>query len=159
MDATAWATVGLFVFLGILVYNKVPGLIADMLDKRAADISSELDEARRLREEAQALLADYQRKQREAEKEAEGIIDQAKREANMMALEAKASLEEFVVRRTKLAEQKIASAEAAAAGEVRAAATDLAIAATEAVLATRVQDKTAEDLITASIKEVGLKLN
>ncbi|MBL4645099.1 MAG: ATP F0F1 synthase subunit B, partial [Rhizobiales bacterium] len=83
-DATFWALVGLVLFLALIIYLKVPGKMGEALDKRSDAIRSELEDARRLREEAQALLAEYQRKQREAEREAEDIINQAKREAKAM---------------------------------------------------------------------------
>jgi F-type H+-transporting ATPase subunit b len=108
MDATFWATVALLIFLAIVIYYKVPGMIAGQLDQRAAKIQNELDEARRLREEAQQLLADYQRKRKEAEAEAQGIVDAAKREAKALAADAKVKTEEYVARRTAFAEQKIA---------------------------------------------------
>jgi F-type H+-transporting ATPase subunit b len=98
MDATFWATVALLIFLAIVIYYKVPGMIAGQLDQRAAKIQNELDEARRLREEAQQLLADYQRKRKEAEAEAQGIVDAAKREAKALAADAKVKTEEYVAR-------------------------------------------------------------
>ena len=109
--ATLWATVALVIFLGVAVYIKVPGLIAKALDARAARISNELDEARRLREEAQQLLGQYQRKRKEAEQEAADIVAAAKREADMLAADAHKKTEDYVVRRTALAEQKIGQAE------------------------------------------------
>ena len=127
-DATFWAFVALVLFLGLMVYLKVPGVVTAALDKRADAIRKELDEARRLREEAQALLAEYQRKGREAETEAEEIIDQAKREADALGKEAGRRLDEYVASRTKLAEQKIAQAEAQAITEVRSRSVDVAIA-------------------------------
>ena len=113
-DPSFWALVGLIVFLGLMVYLKVPGLVTGHLDRRAETIRNELEEARKLREEAQALLADYQRRAREAEGEAEGIIDQAKREAEGITTEAHQRIEEYVAGRTRQAEQKIAQAEAQA---------------------------------------------
>src|SRR5215470_6310763 len=122
LEAEFWVAVGFVVFCGILVYLGVPKMMLDALDERSARIKAELDEARRLREEAQRLLADYQRKQREAEGEAEAIIASAKAEAERVAAEAKAKVEEFVARRTRMAETKIAQAEAQALADVRAAA-------------------------------------
>ena len=110
MDATSlasvWATVALFVFLGILVYLKVPGMISKALDARATKIQSDLNEARRLREEAQALLAEFQQKRKEAEKEAADIVTAAKREAEMLLADAHKKTEDYVSRRTAMAEQK-----------------------------------------------------
>ena len=106
-----WVMIAFFGFVALLIRYKVPGMVAGILDKRAADIAAELDEARRLREEAQQLLASYQRKQREAMKEAEEIIAQAKVEAEQLAKETRANMEAQVERRTKLAEDKIVHAE------------------------------------------------
>ncbi|MEH6726671.1 MAG: F0F1 ATP synthase subunit B [Hyphomicrobiales bacterium] len=158
-DATFWALVGLILFLALIIYVKVPGKIAEGLDKRSNDIRTELEEARRLREEAQALLAEYQRKQREAEREAEDIIGQAQREAKAMAKEAKAKLEAYVTRRQKQAEDKISQAEAQAVQDVRTRSVDVAIQAAEAIITDKVSGKVADELIGKSIKDVAAKLN
>lgn len=158
-DATFWALVALILFFVLLVYLKVPGQITSALDKRAETIRKELDEARRLREEAQALLADYQRKGREAESEAEEIVDQAKREADALTAEAGRRLEEYVASRTRQAEQKIAQAEAQALQEVRVLSADVAVAAAEKILGARVKGATADGLIARSISDVKSKLN
>ena len=120
-----WVMVAFFCFMGLLVYMKVPALLTKGLDDRAEAIRKELDEARRLREEAQQLLADYQKKAREAESEAKAMIDQARIEAEALAQESRRALTESLERRTKQAEDKIARAEAQALGEVRAAAVDV----------------------------------
>jgi F-type H+-transporting ATPase subunit b len=118
-DATFWALVGLILFLLLIVYLKVPGKLTASLDNRAETIRTELEQARRLREEAQALLAEYQRKAREADAEVEEIIDQAKREADAFGADARKRVEDYVASRTKMAEGKIAQAEAQeAAGAV-----------------------------------------
>lgn len=158
-DATFWALIGLILFLALMIYIKIPGKIAEGLDKRSDDIRTELEEARRLREEAQALLAEYQRKQREAEREAEDIISQAQREAKAMAAEAKAKLETYVTRRQKQAEDKIAQAEAQAIQDVRTRSVDVAIQAAEIIIADKVSGKLADELIGKSIKDVAAKLN
>lgn len=158
-DATFWALIALLIFLAVMVYLKVPGMVTSALDKRADAIQKELDEARRLREEAQALLADYQRKGREAEGEAEEIIEQAKREAEALTAESGRRLEEYVANRIRQAEEKIARAEAQALQEVRALSADVAIAAAEKILAAKVKGATADALITRSIGEVKSKLN
>ena len=158
-DAPFWALVSLIVFLGILVYLKVPGQITAALDKRAQSIRNELDQTRKLREEAKALLADYQRRAREAEVEAEEIIDQAKREGDAMAVEAKQRIAEYVAGRTRLAEQKIAQAEAQALLEVRALSADVAIAAAEKLLTVRAKGEGGAALIDKAIGEVRSKLN
>lgn len=114
-----WVLVAFLIFVGLVLYYRVPAMIGKMLDERAEAIRKELDEARRLREEAQALLADYQKKAKEAETEAKSIIDQAKTEAETLAAEARKALAENIQRRSKLAEDKIARAEAQALSEVR----------------------------------------
>jgi F-type H+-transporting ATPase subunit b len=158
-DATFWAFVGLVLFFAVIIYLKVPGMVTSALDQRADTIQNELDEARRLREEAQALLADYQRKGREAETEAEEIVEQAKREAEALAAESGRRLEEYVANRTRQAEEKIAQAEAQALQEVRALSADVAIAAAEKLLAAKVKGSTADALIARSIDDVKSKLN
>ncbi|PLW78421.1 ATP F0F1 synthase subunit B [Cohaesibacter celericrescens] len=158
-DATLWALIALVLFLGLLVKMGVPGKIADALDNRAKAIEDELDQARRLREEAQALLAEFQRKARESESEAEEIVTLAKREAEAMEKEAHAKITEYVARRTKQAEDKIAQAESQAVSEVKSAATDLAIEAAKGLLTSKLAGKGGRDLLKASIAEVGTKLN
>jgi F-type H+-transporting ATPase subunit b len=159
MDATFWAFVGLILFLALVAYMKVPGLVAGQLDKRADQIRNELEEARKLREEAQQLLAEYQRKRKEAEAEAVGIVDAAKREAKALAADAKAKTEEYVTRRTAFAEQKIAQAERDAIAEVRGSAVDIAIEAARKVLGDKVDAATAGQLFKSSIDAVKTKLN
>ncbi|ESW93985.1 F0F1 ATP synthase subunit B [Mesorhizobium sp. M1307] len=157
--ATLWATVALVIFLGIAIYIKVPGMIAKALDARADKISSELEEARRLREEAQQLLGQYQRKRKEAEQEAAAIVAAAKREADMLAAEAHKKTEDYVARRTALAEQKIGQAEREAIGEVRASAVDIAVEAARALLAGKIDAKAGADLFNASLQDLKSKLN
>ncbi len=159
LDATFYAAVGLAIFLGYMIYLKVPGLMGKALDDRAEKISNELAEARRLREEAQQLLAEYQRKRKEAEKEAASIISSAEHEAKAIAAEAKKKTEDYIVRRTALAEQKIAQAESQAVLEVKSSAVDLAVAATESILASKLTGKTADDYFAKSISEVKTHLN
>lgn len=154
-----WVLIAFLLFALMLIYYKVPGLVGRMLDERADVIRKELDDARRLREEAQQLLADYQRKSREAEAEAKSIVDQARREAENMAAEAKRNLADSLERRTKLAEEKITRAEAQAQAEVRGAAVDAAIAAAEKVLRGRMAGKTASDLIDENIRDLKGRLN
>ncbi len=158
-DAPFWALIALVVFFGIVIYLKVPGMTTSVLDRRAAGIRYEIDQARKLREDAQALLADYQRRAREAEVEAEEIIDQARREAEALSVEARKRMEEYVAGRTKLAEQKIAQAENQAVQEVRALSADVAIAAAEKLLAARIKGEAGAALIDKAIGEVRSKLN
>ncbi len=157
--ATVWATIALLIFIGICIYVKVPAVISKSLDQRADKIRSELDEARKLREEAQSLLAEYQKKRKAAEQEAADIVEAAKREAAVLAEEAHKKTEEYVTRRTALAEQKIGQAEREAINEVRASAVDLAVEAARKVLAGRVDANADGDLFKASLAEVKAKLN
>lgn len=158
-DATIWAFIGLVIFLGIIAYLKVPGMIAKALDGRAEKISNQLEEARRLREEAQELLAEYQRKRTEAEKEAESIVDAAKREAANYAAEAKAKTDEFVNRRTAMAEQKIAQAETDAVNQVRASAVDVAIDAAQKLMGSKVTAAKADQLFKSSLADIKANLS
>lgn len=157
--ATLWATIALVLFLGVVVYFKVPGVIAKALDARATKISSELEEARRLREEAQQLLAQYQRKRKEAEQEAADIVAAAKREAELLAAEAHKKTEDYVARRTALAEQKIGQAEREAVAEVRASAVDIAVEAARTLLAGKIDAKAGADMFKASLQDLKSKLN
>jgi F-type H+-transporting ATPase subunit b len=158
-DATFWALVGLVLFFALIVYLKVPGMIASSLDDRAAAIRDELEVARKLREEAEALLADYKRRAAEAEGEAASIVEHAKREAEALTVEARRRMEEYVTSRTRLAEQKIAQAETQAVQEVRALSADVAIAAAEKLLAARVKGETAAALVEKAIGDVKSRLN
>ena len=159
LEPEDWVAIAFLIFVGGLIYLGVHRKINDALDHRQARIKAELDEASRLRKEAQALLADYQNKQHEAEREAEALIASAKAEADRIASEAKAKVEEFVARRTKMAETKIAQAEAQALADVRSAAADAAIAAAEKILTGTAKGKVADDLLTQGIADVGSKLN
>ena len=158
-EAEFWVAIGFLVFLGLMGWVGVHRTIGKSLDDRAARIKAELDEARRLRDEAAALLADYQRKRQEAEGEAQEIVAGAKAEAERLAIEAKARIEEFVARRTKMAETKIAQAEAQATADERAAAADAAVAAAATILRQEAKGELAGRLIARGIEDVGKKLN
>lgn len=159
MDATFWATVALFIFFAVILYVKVPAMISKTLDVRADRIRNELEDARRLREEAQQLLAEFQRKRKEAEKDAADIVEAAKHEAELLVSEARKKTEEYVSRRAAMAEQKIGQAERDAINEVRSSAVDLAVEAARVVLASKVDAKAGADLFKASLNEVKAKLN
>ena len=163
MDATQWATFWVFaalvVFLAALVYLKVPGMAVAALDKRAEKIKAELDEARRLREEAEALLREYQRKRGEAEADAAAIVEQAKHDAEALAQEARARIEDYVVRRTKAVEARIAQAEAQAVAEVRSRAIDVATAAASRILADEAKGQKGDELVDRSIDTLRKNLN
>ena len=159
MDATFWAFVGLILFLAIVVYYGAPGAVGRSLDERAGRIRNELEEARRLREEAQQLLAEYQRKRKEADQEAGDIIAAARREADLLVAEAKARTEEYVARRAALAETKIAQAERDAVNEVREHAVDLAVEAAGRLLADKVDSRADAAMFKASLADVKARLN
>ena len=154
-----WVAAGFVIFVALVIYFKVPALITKALDERAQRIHAELDEARRLREEAQALLAEYQRKQADASKEAEQIISQARAEAEAYARESEAKLAETLERRRRLAEDKIARAEAEAIADVRRHAADVAIAAADRILGQTITSEKSNSLIDDGIKAVREGLN
>ncbi len=154
-----WVLISFILFLALLVYYKIPDKVAKVLDDRADRIKSELEEARRLREEAQSILADYQQKRREAEKEAEDIIAMARREAQFYAEESRKALNESLQRRIRLAEEKIARAEEQAILDIRSRSADVAVAAAETIIVKELKGKSAEDLVTKGIREVSAKLN
>ena len=157
--AEFWVAVSFVAFLAVLAYYKVPALIAKALDDRAAAIRKELDEARRLREEAQNLLNDYQKKHRNAGQEAEAITEQARRDAEAYAKETRAALAETLERRTRQAEEKIARAEAQAVDDVRAAAVDTALAAAERILREKASGAAGAALIDEGIRSLKGRLN
>lgn len=158
-DPQTWVTVAFVILLGVMYYAGAFNALLGGIDSRRNAIQAELDEARRLKEEAQALLAAYQQKQREAEQEAAGILEGAKREAERLGVEARAKMDEFVARRTKMAEQKIAQAEVQAMADVRAAAADAAVAAAETILTHTVRGNVADRLIDQGIADAKAKLN
>ena len=158
-EAEFWVAIAFVIFVGVLGYFGVHRRMVKGIDDRRDRIKAELDEARRLKAEAEALLAQYRRKQHEAEQEAQAIVAGAKAEAERLAAEAEAKLEEFVARRTKMAEGKIAQAEAQALADVRSAAAEAAVAAAETILGRTVKDKVADDLITKGIADLKGKLN
>ena len=158
-DPEFWVLIAFVIFLGVLVRFGVPKMALSALDDRSARIKQALDEAQRLRSEAQAVLTQYQQKRAEAEKEAQAIIVSARVEAERLAGEAKGKVEEFVARRTKMAESMIAQAEAQALADVRAAAADAAVAAAEKILVQTTHGAAAESLIAKGISDLKAKLN
>jgi F-type H+-transporting ATPase subunit b len=159
MDNTFWAFVGLLIFLGIMVYMKVPGMMAKGLDARGDKIRADLDEAKRLRDEAAALLEEYKKKRKQAEADAVDIIAAAKRDAETMAADAKQKTEEFVKRRTAMAEQRIAQAEADAVNAVRSTAVDIAVAAAGKILGGKADPKLQAELFKQSLGDLKARLN
>ncbi len=159
MGAEFWVGVAFFCFVGLLMYMKAPGMMAKALDDRADAIRKELDEARRLREEAQDLLADYKQKQRRADDEARAIIEEAEREAQAIKAHGEKVLQETIERRSRAAEEKIARAEAQALSEVRSAVVEAATAAAERVMQQRVAGGAADSLLDQAIRDLRGKLN
>ncbi len=159
LDPTFWVAVCVGLFFLVLVWKGVFKSMGQALDARADKIKADLDEARRLREEAQALLASYQRKQKEAEEQAEGIIQQARKDAEAMAAKSRADLKDRLERRAAMAEAKIASAEAQALAEVRAKAADLAVSSAEKLLKGNLTSADHTSLVKEGIANMGKTLN
>lgn len=159
LDASFWALVALILFFALVAYLKVPGMVTKALDDRADKIKGDLEEARKLREEAQQLLAEYQRKRKDAESEASEIVAAAKREADALRDEAERKTADYVTRRTAQAEQKIAQAESQALAEVKSSAVDLALEAARDIISSKVGGKTSTDMFKQSLKEVKARMN
>jgi F-type H+-transporting ATPase subunit b len=151
--------VAFIIFLGVLIYFKVPGMLGGMLDKRAEGIKAELDEARALREEAQTILASYERKQKEVQEQADRIVTTAREEAAQAAEKAKEDLKHSIARRLAAAEEQIASAEASAVKEVRDEAVSIAIAVARDIIAKQMTAAEANKLIDHAIAEADAKLH
>lgn len=158
-DTNLWVLLSFLIVIGIAMYAGVPRMISGALTKRAGDVRTQLDEAKSIKEEAQRLLADYQKRQRAAEDEAKGIIEQAKADAKIMTQEARAKLDEQLTRRKKAAEDRIARAEAQAISEMRGKTADLAVAAAREIIAGRVDAKSQGALIDKAIADVRGRLN
>jgi F-type H+-transporting ATPase subunit b len=154
-----WVAVSFFLFIGLLYYFGVHRKIAAALDDRAASIAKELSDAQALREEAEAVLADYKKKTANAAQEAADIVELAAKEAEALALETSKAMTEQFERRMKVAEEKIAQAEADALRDVRAAAADAAVAAARNVISGSLTPETADKLINSGIDDVKSKLN
>ena len=153
-DAT-WVALGFILFILMLIYFKVPGQITKILDKRAEKIKNELDEARKLREEAQAILADFQKKNNEAEKSAKALIDEAKKIAKNYEKEAKLKFEESLERRKKLLDEKLKRAEVEALNQIKNDITDIVFDAIDKTLSNDNINKDASDkIIDSGIKEI-----
>jgi F-type H+-transporting ATPase subunit b len=157
--AENWVLVSFLCFIALLIYLKVPATVGKSLDDRSAKIAKELNDAKTLRQEAEALLAEYKKKRSDAENEAADIIAAAKSEAQAYSTESARKLTEMLTRRQAQAEAKIAQAEAAAVKDVRAAATDIATAAAAHVLAKSSKGKAGESLVAESIAAVKARLN
>jgi F-type H+-transporting ATPase subunit b len=151
-EAEFWVAVSFFIFIGVLLYLGVHERVASALDARALRIGKELDEARRLREEAERLLVDYRRKLGNVVTEVDNIIALAAKQAESLAVETRQSLKEHIERRIKLAEEKIARAEMEAVGELRNDVVDLAIAAAQNLITAKLTPDRANELVSGSTK-------
>ena len=158
-EPETWVAIAFVILMGVFVYLGVHRTVLKALDHRSERIKAELDDARRLKDEAAKLLGEYKARRASAEREAEEIISGAKAEAERIAVEAKAKMEDFVARRTKTAESKIALAEAQALADVRAAAANAAVEAASTILSQSVKGSVADDLLAKGITEVRAKLN
>lgn len=158
-SAEFWVAVSFLILMGIFGWMGVHRTIIQALDKRSGRIKDELADARRLKEEAAKLVEEYRARRAAAEREAQDIVASAKADAERVAAETKAKMEDFVARRTKSAETKIALAEAQALADVRAAAADAAVAAAAQIMSQTVKGPVADDLMTKGITEVRAKLN
>jgi F-type H+-transporting ATPase subunit b len=158
-EPETWVAIAFFILMAVFAWFGIHRTVLKTLDHRSERIKGELDDARRLKEEAAKLLAEYKARHASAEREAEAIIASAKADAERIAAEAKAKMEDFVARRTKTAEGKIALAEAQALADVRAAAADAAVAAASTILSQSVKGTLADDLLAKGIAEVRQKLN
>ncbi|HEY2708936.1 MAG TPA: ATP F0F1 synthase subunit B [Caulobacteraceae bacterium] len=156
-DAHAWEAIGLVILVAALVYFKVPGIALGALDARGVKIQAQLDEATKLREEAERLLAEIKTQREASEHQAEAIVAAAKEDAERLGQEAAVKLEDQIKRRGEMAERRIALAEAQAAAEVKAAAADLAAHAAEAVLAARLAAAKSDPLIDPAVAQLATK--
>ena len=158
-EPETWVAVAFIILMGVFVWLGVHRTVLTALDHRAERIKAELDDASRLKDEAAKVLAEYKARRASAEREAADIIASANAEAERIASEAKAKMVDFVARRTKTAESKIALAEAQAVADVRAAAADAAVQAASTILSQSVKGSLADGLLAKGIAEVRQKLN
>jgi F-type H+-transporting ATPase subunit b len=158
-DPTFWVAVGTMLFLVVVVWQRVPHTVAKMLDDRAAAIKSELDEAKRLREEAQVLLKEYRAKTANVNEEVQAIIDAAKAAAERAAAEAREQLQQQIERRVKMADERITQAEAEAIADVRAAAASTAAAAAAEVIGKRLDGGRGDAIVDGAIRDLRAKLH
>jgi F-type H+-transporting ATPase subunit b len=158
-DPETWVAIAFVILMGVFAWLGVHRTMLTALDHRSERIKAELDDARRLKDEAAKVLAEYKAKRATAEREADDIVTNARAEAERIAADAKTRMEDFVARRTKTAETKIALAEAQAVADVRAAAADAAVTAATTILSQSVKGQVADDLLAKGIAEVRQKLN
>src|SRR5262249_35342963 len=158
-DPETWVAIAFIILMAGFGYLGVHRTVLKALDNRAARIKAELDDARRLKDEAAKVLGEYKARRASAEREAAEIGAGARAEAERTAADAKAKMEDFVTRRTKAAENKIALAEAQALADVRAAAAEAAVSAATTILSGTVKGNVADNLLSKGIAEVQRKLN
>src|SRR6202011_3713672 len=158
-EPETWVAIAFVILMGVLAWLGVHRTVLTALDHRAERIKAELDAPRRLKDEAAKVLAEYQARRASAEREAEDIVTNARVEAERIAADAKTKMEDFVARRTKTAENKIALAEAQAVAAARAAAAEAAVTAAGTILSQSVKGQVADDLLAKGIAEVRQKLN
>jgi F-type H+-transporting ATPase subunit b len=159
LEPELWVGVGFVMVIALLLYLGTPKFVGGILDTRSAAIKAELDEARRLREEAQALLEGFMKKAAGAEKEAEAIVVEARAEAERFAAESRQALKTLIERRAQSAQDKIAQAESAAIAEIRTLAADTATAAAQKLIVARLDETRTGAFIAQSIKDLPAKLN
>ena len=159
LEAEFWVAIAFLILMGVFGYFGIHRTLLKALDSRRDRIKADLDDARRLKNEAQKLLAEYRARRETAVREADEIVANAKAEAERIAAEAKTKMDDFVARRTKSAESKIAMAEAQAMADVRAAAADAAVTAAAMVMSQSVKGSVADDLMAKGIADVRAKLN
>ncbi|HEY1709807.1 MAG TPA: hypothetical protein VGG10_16175 [Rhizomicrobium sp.] len=154
-----WEALGLLIVIGIILWQRVPRMIATQLDDRARTITSELQQAQALRKEAETILIDYQKRASAAKSEAEAIVTETRAEAERFASEQRAQLKAQIERRGRLAQQQIAMAEQQAMLEIRKLAADAATAAAEKIIAARLTEQHSADLVSRSLSDISAKLN
>lgn len=159
MDPETWVAIAFVLFVFVVLYYKLPHRIVQALDQRSAAIARELEEAQKLRAEAEALLADYKQRAENAQTEAGAIVAQAEREAEAYAKEARASFDEMIARRLNVAEQKIKLEEEKARKQIRAQAAELAISAAEQLIEQKMTGKLAEEAISTSLDRIKKRLH
>ncbi|MCC3862447.1 hypothetical protein [Pseudemcibacter aquimaris] len=158
-DPSTWVSLAITVFFVLIIWKKVPAIFAKMLDDRAKEIEDQLDNARNLREEAAALLAKYERDQHAAEKQAAELMANAEAEVKLMVNDSKAQVEEMTKRRSEVAEQKIAQAEAAALKEIRTLTVKVATDAARDLIEANMKKADHASLIKASTDKLDAKLH
>ncbi|HZV22034.1 MAG TPA: ATP F0F1 synthase subunit B [Hyphomicrobiales bacterium] len=158
-DPETWVAISFLLFVALLIYFRVPAKILQALDSRSSAVAKELEEARRLRQEAEAILQEYVHRAESAKAEAEAIIAQAEREAAAYVKESRTAFDEMIARRLNLAEQKIKLEEEKARKLIRARAAELAVAAAEQLIEQKLSGKVAENMITASLDRIKKRLH